>query len=370
VGSLQLLQSEHQVQVARAYFAASGAAGPAASFLTAAEAARLEPSLSHAAAAGSVLGAVHFEADALLEPRTMFPSWIAWLARTFGDRFRYRPTTTVSRLDADGAGAVRLTTAGGEAHYAGAVALCTGADVTSLVPGLFASELSKLRLCKLQMMRLGLPQGLRISVTSGLSMRRYPAFIAAAPHAHAAMMAAESPDPEAEALGVHIIARPAGALTRTAFGSIDRAAPSSPASMGLSPHEVIVGDSHQYARLDCANELDEACDERVTDVILRVAGSMLNGVEGVRTLRSGGSSVGGASSQPAARVLSQWTGVYLQHDDGVLNRSVALEAAPGREGWAAQRGGSVHVVTGIGGKGMTMSPALAEENVARWFPTA
>jgi hypothetical protein len=30
--------------------------------------------------------------------------------------------------------------------------------------------------------------------------------------------------------------------------------------------------------------------------------------------------------------------------------------------------GAVHIVTGIGGKGMTMSPALGEENVERWFP--
>ena len=63
----------------------------------------------------------------------------------------------------------------------------------------------------------------------------------------------------------------------------------------------------------------------------------------------------------SARLLSQWSGVYLQHSAGALNLS--LDARDHAEDAA----GPLHVVTGFGGAGMTMAPGLAEENVARWF---
>ena len=84
-------------------------------------------------------------------------------------------------------------------------------------------------------------------------MRRYPAFAVHAPAEFAAMMAPggdeEGTDAAAEALGIHIIARPAAALRRSAFG--DAAEGGLGGWRGgeapLTEDEVVLGDSHQYA---------------------------------------------------------------------------------------------------------------------------
>jgi hypothetical protein len=269
--------------------------------------------------------------------------------------------------------------------------LCTGDDICGLLPALLRDEAPKLTLVKLQMMRVALPRGagpLTMPVTSGLTLRRYPMPAAVAPAEFAAMMAhdPEGADAEAEALGIHIIARPAPRFPRGPFGELDHGAlaagapPLPPAGpMPQDAYEAILGDSHQYAPLygPGAGAFDETCDEAVTDEILRVTGTMLDGFAALREARSSGGG-GGGGSGGAAKLTSQWSGVYMQHKDGVLSATVALapegasggytRLAPEEVAARARAGGLVHVVTGIGGKGMTMSPALGEEGVAALFP--
>jgi len=113
--------------------------------------------------------------------------------------------------------------------------------------------------------------------------------------------------------------------------------------------------------------MDEACDEGVTTEILRVAGTMLRGIGELAEHRRGASPSG---THPSATLLSQWSGLYLDHKEGLMSVDCVVdgrggvERATGRDGSAAA---NVHVVTGIGGKGMTMSPALGEEWVAEKF---
>jgi hypothetical protein len=289
-----------------------------------------------------------------------------------------------------------LTTAAGRRVVGRHAVVCAGEDVNTLLPALYRDEAPSLRLCKLQMMRLALPRAggaLTMPLTSGLSLRRYPLLAAACPEEHARMMRQddEAADAEAERLGIHIIARPAGAVPRGSFGealpvgpgATPRAAPA-----GLVPGEAVVGDSHQYAPAVAATAgpggvgppLDDVIDEGVTDAMLRVAGGMLGGVAELVAGRRGSDAgrrgaVGGAD----ARLLQQWQGVYLQHADGVLSAALAL--SPGassanergftrlaEEDAAREAGGGaavVRVLTGIGGKGMTMGPALGEEAVAQ-----
>ena len=422
--SLQLAQSEPQLRVLAAYAAASrrrresppssaaaaAAAAPAAApahatLLSAEEAARLAPGLRVDGGPGAVRGALLIEGDALLEPRVLCASLPRFLEREERGRVAVMRRTSVVSLRADsgaGAGSVRLRTAAGDEILAAQAVVCAGADVVSLLPGVLAAHARDLRLCKLQMTRLRLPRSgggggggpLPLPVTSGLTMRRYPAFRVHAPAEFAAMMAAggdpEGADAAAEALGIHIIARPAAALQRSAFG--DAAEGGLGGWRGgeapLAEDEVVLGDSHQYASVGgdegaagsgagvgagAGAPFDEACDERVTDEMLRVAGTMLRGVDALLRQRTGAGAGAGVGAEAPARLLSQWSGVYLQHTQGFLNESVtAADVARGGGGGGgglAGLEGRVHYVTGLGGAGMTLSPALGEENVARWFPS-
>jgi D-hydroxyproline dehydrogenase subunit beta len=413
-GALQLAESEPQARVLRAYAASAAARADGVALVDAAQARELCPALvagpaAARPAAARLRGALHFPHDALLEPRLLARGLPSQLERGFnnddatgaaaGGRVRFVWGDAAARLRPDGpAGTgVVLTTVRGEEVRARHAVICTGDDVVSLLPELFRQEARSLASCKLQMMRIALPSGagagLTMPVTSGLSMRRYPLLAAACPAEHGSMMRddEEGADGEAERLGIHIIARPAGAVPRGPFGeALPRGSGASPGGLGLVPlcaNEAIVGDSHQYAGVlppgegeAAPSSLDEVIDEGVTDVMLRVAGGMLSGVAELRGTRMRGAGAG-AGAGPAARILQQWQGVYLQHKDGVLATSLVLDAGGGgggrgpnhtpfsrlseAEAGAEARAGRavVRVVTGIGGKGMTMSPALGEETI-------
>ena len=101
----------------------------------------------------------------------------------------------------------------------------------------------------------------------------------------------------------------------------------------------------------------------MTDEILRVAGQSLRGVAQLHAQRRGAV----AQLAPSARLMSQWVGVYLVHAQGLLSASMRAADIAGPRLLGDERAANVHVVTGLGGSGMTVSPALGEENVARWF---
>ena len=235
---------------------------------------------------------------------------------------------------------------------------------------MFESQGSKLRICKLQMLRVSLPPTPRTSafspmpVTSGLSLRRYPAPATLFPVEHARMMSedVEGRDDCAEALGIHIIARPSLGLPRTRFGGVRQA---DDLASAFNPGEWIIGDSHEYAPAtgDIPVEMDEVCDEGVSTEILRVAGGMLRGAAALTLSRSGR----GGTPPEHCRILSQWCGYYLDHTEGLLNLSCSVDSKGVASLTNAREGGNVCVVTGIGGKGMTMSPALGEEWVNQHF---
>ena len=372
LGSLQLVQSAAQLTVAAAFAAASPAV---ATLLDAAAARALCPALR---ADAPLYGALHFPEDALLEPRTMARSLPAFLAAQRGVAFVWGDAAVALRRGAggDGAAPLLLATASGATLAARLVILATGDDAAGLLPALLAQEAQALSLVKLQMSRVRLPAGgggLTMPVTSGLSMRRYPAFGAACPEAYAAMMAEDTAgaDPAAEALGIHVIARPAPDARRGAWGGLLPPPPGGGPWEVLRDDEAIIGDSHEVVPLRAA--LDETVDEGVTDEILRVAGSMLRGVRELHAARVGvGAGAGAGSGADAARMLTQWSGTYMSHAEGVLNVTLTLtddaggfrRLAPGDVAAAGAEAGLVHVCTALGGKGMTMSPALAEENIA------
>jgi glycine/D-amino acid oxidase-like deaminating enzyme len=403
-GSLQLAQTPLQWALLQAYAAAAPRLRYPVQLLTPREAAARVPALRAAGGASPLLGALHFPEDSLLEPRAMFSregGLPAALARS-GLRLHWAtPIVALRGGGSDEAGAVvELHSAAGEAFHARRVVLCAGADVHSLAPAVFGAEAPKLRLCKLQMMRLQLAgaaagagaappaQPPPCVVTSGLSLRRYPGPAAVCPGEHAAMMAGEAGSAVAAALGIHIIARPAAVLPRTAFGAVAPLPALGPEGaqgqrqQDLSQEEWVVGDSHEYAAVGgsvgggggaaAAPAFDESCSEAVTDEILRVTGTMFQGVDALLEARGSGSGSGSGASPFRARVLQQWSGTYLDHAEGYFSAACIARGAQlervGEGAAAALRGGTVHIATGIGGKGMTMGPALGEEFVQTFFP--
>jgi FAD dependent oxidoreductase TIGR03364 len=112
---------------------------------------------------------------------------------------------------------------------------------------------------------------------------------------------AEAVDPELTNRGIHIL------MVQDPDGS------------------VVVGDSHQYS----AGDLDDVLDVRTEELILREAGRLA-------VLRSW-------------RIAERWHGVYSLPREGELFRG-SID-------------GVVHLVTGIGGKGMTTGPAVAHETI-------
>lgn len=89
--------------------------------------------------------------------------------------------------------------------------------------------------------------------------------------------------------------------------------------------ELTVGDTHHYDE-----PFDFACDEEPYDHLL--------------------ASLAGLLGRPAPPVLRRWTGVYSQVADGAVC-------------WRDQPAPGVWVVTGPGGRGMTLAPAIARQTL-------
>jgi FAD dependent oxidoreductase TIGR03364 len=90
---------------------------------------------------------------------------------------------------------------------------------------------------------------------------------------------------------------------------------------------VVVGDSHRYGVDDPGDTLDAVTEE----LILAEAGRLVR--------------------LPHWRVAERWHGIYPVYPDGELYVQTLQER--------------VHLVTGIGGKGMTVGPAVARESIDR-----
>ncbi|TWU09177.1 N-methyltryptophan oxidase [Symmachiella macrocystis] len=90
---------------------------------------------------------------------------------------------------------------------------------------------------------------------------------------------------------------------------------------------LVVGDSHVYSH----DDMDDMLDAETESLILRYAQQMVDGVDW--------------------RIDSRWQGEYsLLEDREILETTID---------------GRIHLVTGIGGKGMTTAPAVARESIER-----
>jgi FAD dependent oxidoreductase TIGR03364 len=212
----------------------------------------------------------------------------------------YFPQTWVFGIEARG-DKYQLINNRGEQIEAEKVIICSGSDFQSLYPDVFRE--SPLQSVKLQMI-LTQPQPQRRikgSILTGWTIRRYESFEACP--SFAAIKAREDAGAYHRQLGIHIL------FKQAADGS------------------VIIGDSHEY--WDAGEAVDFRMDQQINDFIIDAARKIYD--------------------LDSYDIQKTWIGVYSQCKD----RDVfELEVQP-----------NVHIITGIGGKGMTGSLGYAKKNI-------
>lgn len=245
-----------------------------------------------------------FPEEVTVEPRIMINRLLEFLIKNKG--LAYFGNTKVVRCDSL-LNEVVVLTANGEIHKTSKVILCCGSEFKTLYPDVFAK--SDLEVTKLQMLQTK-PQAdyqLKGSVLTGLSIRRYEAFYEC-PSFHG-IKAKEASDSFEKEWGVHIL------FKQAVDGS------------------VIIGDSHEYA--DAANIDDLGFDLRmdVDEFMITEAKKIFN--------------------LPTFEIQNRWYGMYSQcKENDIFEHTIE---------------NNIHIVTGIGGKGMTGSAGFSKENIKNIF---
>lgn len=246
------------------------------------------------------LGGLYFPEEVSVNPRLLIHRVQAYLAEY--PHFTYLPNTLVREIDSAGATCM-ATDLRGQRYTAEKVIVCCGSEFEWLYPALFHA--SDIELVKLQMLRLKPQSNVRIpgNILTGLSIRRYESF-GECP-SYAAIHAREDQDAFWKKWGVHIL------FKQEDDGSI------------------ILGDSHEYADVQEKDKIDFYLREEVTQYFITEGAKILN--------------------LEHWQIDDQWLGVYAQcKTQDIYQHTVD---------------GKVHIVTGIGGKGMTGSPGFSYANI-------
>lgn len=251
-----------------------------------------------------VKAGLFFPDEVTVEPRVMINRLLEYLQKEKGLQFFYN--TKVVRCDTWGDD-VEIETAAGELFTSSKVIICCGSEFKTLYPEVFAK--SDLEVTKLQMLQTKPQEGyeLKGSILTGLSIRRYEAFYECP--SFEAIKAKENPNSFEKEWGVHIL------FKQAVDGSM------------------IIGDSHEYA--DAANMDDLGFDLRVDvdDFMIEEAKKIFN--------------------FPTYEIQNRWLGIYSQCKENDIFEHTIDE--------------NIHIITGIGGKGMTGSAGFSKENIKKIF---
>ena len=184
--------------------------------------------------------------------------------------------------------------------------IASGSEMKLLFPEVLAA--SGLKRCKLQMLKTRpQPSGWKLGphLASGLTLRHYTSF-AHCPSLARVKARIAAELPELDGFGIHVM------MSQNEEG------------------EVILGDSHEYG---------DAIEPFQKDLIDELM---------LRELRK-------VFSLPAWSIAERWEGIYAKHPEEHVFQA---EPEPG-----------VHLFTGVGGAGMTMSLGLAEQFWSRLAST-
>ncbi len=244
-------------------------------------------------------GALHFTNDFTIEPRRLLKQWLPYF--TEREQVQYVPYTNVVSVESSGQQCV-VKDARGTTFTAEQVFVCSGAEYRTLFPDFFRT--SGLRICKLQMMQtVALPlHTLPLSILSGLSILRYPAFNSTPSYEK---LREQPVDADLREYGIHLL------FKQAMDGS------------------VIIGDSHEYSDFQDASVSEEYTNCRINDAILRYGQRML--------------------TLPSWEIEQMWNGYYLLH--------------PQRAVYTETINGNIHITTGIAGKGMSTGPGFSRQHI-------
>lgn len=249
---------------------------------------------------GYVKAGLFFPEEIKLDPRVAARRIIDYCVEQLG--LTYLPQTAIIDISSD-PDKVTLTSNLGISYQANKVFVCSGSEFQLLYPELFAE--SDLKIVKLQMIET-IPQKEQIipgSVLTGWTIRRYESFKECPSFAR--IKAAEDPDSYQRKYGIHIL------FKQSPSGS------------------VIIGDSHEYATVAERDDLPFDTNNEMNCFILSQAQRIFH-LEDWQIQRT-------------------WEGYYCQCEErDILNETI---------------NNHIHIVTGIGGKGMTGSLGYAQQNV-------
>ncbi len=244
-----------------------------------------------------------FPEEVMVEPRLMIGKLQAYLEEVGVDVFMNKTVVECNALT----NWVQVHTTDNTSLSAAKVIICNGSDFKTLYPSLFAE--SDLIVSKLQMMQTKHQPNYKLpsSVLTGLSIRRYEAFSECP--SYASIKAKENSEAFEKKWGVHIL------FKQAADGS------------------VIIGDSHEYAPAARMDHLGMDLNMDIDNFILKEAKKIFD--------------------LPTYQIQNRWYGLYSQcKEEDIYQHTIDR---------------NIHIVTGIGGKGMTGSAGFAKENINSIF---
>jgi len=245
-------------------------------------------------------GGLFFPEEITVEPRTMINRLHTYMQSQPNFDVFYGALAIQIHQDGNG---VEVTTTNRDCFKGEKAIVCSGKEFNVLYPEVFQE--SDLELVKLQML-LTKPQKnytLNGSILTGLTIRRYESFTECP--SYNKIKSKEDANAFENKWGVHIL------FKQRTDGS------------------VIIGDSHEYSSVKAGDLMAADLYQDVDDFMIREAKKIID--------------------LPTYDIQQRWSGMYTQcKTQDVFNETI---------------GDRVHIVTGIGGKGMTGSAGFTKENI-------
>lgn len=250
-----------------------------------------------------VKGALFFDQEVSAHPRYMIQKIQGILKKHYTVNVVYNAAVLACEVKD---GLVEVTTANGDTYIGEQTVVCNGRDFKFLYPEIFNK--SDLEVSKLQMMVTPpLPKvNLKGNILTGLSIRRYESFKNCEAFKQLDMTDVEQGYID---YGIHIL-----------FKQRDDG-------------RIVIGDSHEYADAKNSDALGFDQNMVINNLILKEAKKIVD--------------------LPSWEIEMYWSGYYSQMKNGEIFEHTIDD--------------KIHIVTGIGGKGMTASCGYSREHIEKLF---